>query len=74
MPVRKFRSVDEMNQRVWREPGSDELLRAIEYVWELGRRTSRRQFPPGVYKHRGIEEAQAQRERWLAEHLRGSST
>ena len=66
MPVRKFRSVEEMNQHRWREPGDPELYRAIRYVWELGQRTGQRKFPPGVYAHRTIEDAQAQREVWAA--------
>jgi hypothetical protein len=58
MPVRKFRTVEEMNRPVWRTPGSAELLEAIRNVWEFGRRTSRRRFRPGVYRYRSIEEMQ----------------
>jgi hypothetical protein len=65
MPIRKFRSVEEMNQPVWREPGSPELFRAIREVWDFGRRTSKRRFRPGVYRYRSIEEMQ-QGERWIA--------
>lgn len=38
MPVRKFRSVEEMNQPVWRDPGDPELYRTIAGLWEVGRR------------------------------------
>lgn len=58
MPVRKFRSIEEMSEPVWREPGSGELYEAIRRVWEFGRRTSRRRFRPGVYRYRSIEEMQ----------------
>lgn len=58
MPVRKFRSAEEMNRPVWREPGSAQLLQAIRDVWEFGRLTSPRRFRPGVYRHRSLEEAQ----------------
>lgn len=58
MPVRRFRSVEEMNRPVWREPGSAQLLEAIRNVWEFGRLTSRRRFRPGVYRYRTIEEMQ----------------
>lgn len=34
MPVRKFRSVEAMNQPVWRTPGDPELFRAIEELDE----------------------------------------
>jgi hypothetical protein len=50
MPVRRFRSADEMNQPHWREPGDPALFRAIEAVWSFGRRTGAHRFPPGVYK------------------------
>ena len=68
MPVRKFRSVEEMNTPA-REPADPHLAAAIADVWALGDRIFPRRFPPGVYKHRSIEEANAQRERWLAEAL-----
>ena len=59
MPVRRFHSVEEMNQPVWREPGSPELYRAIREVWEFGQRTtSQRRFKPGVYRFRSIDEMQ----------------
>ncbi|MGA7613545.1 MAG: hypothetical protein WBX15_00050 [Thermoanaerobaculia bacterium] len=64
MPIRKFRSVDEMNRPHWRQPGSPELARAIERVWDFGQRTSRLRFPPGVYRYRSIEEMNAQQEPW----------
>ena len=35
MPVLKFRSVDAMNQPVWRTPGDPSLYQAIAGVWAL---------------------------------------
>lgn len=64
MPIRRFRSVEEMNRPLWRRPGSPELARAIESVWEFGQRTSRIRFPPGVYRHHSIEEMNALQEQW----------
>lgn len=64
MPVRKFRSVEEMPGNVRYEPGSPELFRAIRALWEFSARVFPRHFPPGVYKHRSIEDAQRQREIW----------
>ena len=69
MPVRKFRSVQEMNQPVWRQPGDPMLYRAIAGVWELARRTNPRRFPPGVHKYRSIEEMTRARDEWEAEHV-----
>jgi|BarGraNGADG00312_1021997.scaffolds.fasta_scaffold158442_2 hypothetical protein len=64
MPVHRFRSADEMNQPRWREPGDPELHRAIASLWSFGQRTVVRRFPPGVYKHRSIENLNEQTEKW----------
>lgn len=64
MPVRKFRDVSEMEGNTWREPGDPELFRAIRALWDFSDRVLKPRFPPGVYKHRSYEEAQAQSERW----------
>jgi hypothetical protein len=63
MPVRKIRDLQEMEDSLWREPGPD-LWRAIEEVWAFAARTCPRHFPPGVYRHRSLEDAQRQREQW----------
>lgn len=67
MPVRKFRSAEELNQPVWREPGSPELIEAIRRVWDFGHRTSRRRFVPGVHRFRSLEEMQEFTERTVTE-------
>ena len=69
MPVYKFRSVEEMNQPIWRRPGDPQLYRAIAGVWEMARRTNPRRFPPGVHRYRSIEEITRARDQWLAEHV-----
>ena len=56
MPVRKFRSVEEMSEPVWRSPGDPRLYRAIREIWTFGQRTSRKRFRPGVHRFRSIEE------------------
>jgi hypothetical protein len=58
MPVRKFRSAEEMNRPLWREPGDPELYRAMRALWARAARTSRKRFRPGVYRFRSIEEMQ----------------
>lgn len=63
MGVKKFRSIEEMDGEVWREPGPA-LWKAIEAVWDFAERTVGARFPPGVYKHRTIEEAKKLREQW----------
>lgn len=53
-----------MEDSLWREPGSPELLQAIASVQRLGERTRPLGFPPGVYKHRSIEDGERLREEW----------
>lgn len=59
MPVRKFRSVEEMNTLLWRPTGDPALVSAIRSIWAFGRRARRRAFPPGVQKFRSITEMKA---------------
>ena len=66
MPVFKFRGVEEMKRRGWREPGGPSLYRAIRFILDVGRPTRPRRFPPGVHKHRSIEALNAETERWSA--------
>jgi hypothetical protein len=71
MPVRKFRSIEDMNQNqpLWREPGDPMLYRAIALVWEAARRTNPRRFGPGVHKFRSIDEMSRAQDADLSEHI-----
>ena len=69
MPIRKFRSVEEMNQPNWRHAGDPQLYRAMAVVWDLARRTNPRRFPPGVHKYRSIEEMSRARDESLGQHI-----
>jgi hypothetical protein len=64
MPVRKFRNLQDMEDSLWREPGDPRLGKAIDSVWKFAAQTCPRSFPPGVYKHRSIEDAQRLRDLW----------
>ena len=64
MPVRKFRSVEEMGGPTWYEPGDPVLYKAIRRVWGQAHRTLRPHFPPGLHKHRSIEAMNAQQQEW----------
>ena len=66
MPVFKFRGIEEMKQGAWHQPGDPSLYRAMRLLFDIGRRTRARRFPPGVHKHRSIEALNAQTERWGA--------
>jgi hypothetical protein len=70
MPVRKFRGVEEMPDELWRPIGTPELALAIERVWSFAQRTTAPRFPPGIHKHRSLEAAQEQRERWAERNFR----
>lgn len=70
MPVRRFRSVEEMNRPQWQEPGSPQLARTIATLWTAGLRLHGRRFPPGVYRYRSVAELDAQTARWSADHVR----
>lgn len=69
MPVRRIRSLEEMEDSLWREPGVS-LWAAIRRVWEFGARVGKQRFPPGVYKHVSLEAAKALRESWDDENFR----
>jgi hypothetical protein len=63
MPIKKFRDVSEMKRSAYR-PGSAELAAATRYIWSLSERICPLRFPPGVYKHRSIDDAETLRKRW----------
>lgn len=66
MPIRKFRSVEEMKAPRWREPGDPGIARALADLLEFGRRTRARHFPPGVHRHASIEDMQRVQAEWSA--------
>lgn len=71
MPVRKFRSIEEMKAEArWYEPGSDALYQAIAELWRASAAMYPARFPPGVYKHRSFEEAERLAEQWDEENFR----
>jgi hypothetical protein len=63
MPIKKFRDVSDMTD-TWLEPDSPGLFEAIRRVWETSRQICPLHFPPGVYKHRSLEDAEALRTEW----------
>ena len=64
MPVRRFRSVDEMPRADWYSADDPRLWRRIAALWELGARLCPRRRPPGVHRNRTIDEANARRLSW----------
>lgn len=73
MPVRKFRSVEDMPSVASYAPGTPALFRAVGITWELARRTSPRRFSRGVRRFRSLDEmrrAEDAGEPWLGRDVR----
>jgi len=62
MPVQKFRSLLEAGKKKRFQPGTAEFSNALRSVfWMAARFAPPQKLPPGVYKFRSIEQAQAQK-------------
>lgn len=59
----KIRGSDPIPAAASFTPGSAELLREIERTWSLARGAGL-SFPPGVYRHRTVEDMNRQTETW----------
>ena len=69
MPVRKFRSVEDMPGPARHLPGDPALYRTIAGVWTFGARANPRRFPPGVHRYRSIDEMNHVQDQWDTEHV-----
>ena len=72
MPIRKFRTIEEMNAadtELWCAEPDAAYYQRVRKLWETSAKLNPRTFPKGVFKFRTQEEAQAQRDRLLAEHI-----
>jgi hypothetical protein len=72
MAVKKFRSIEamgELRREAWCDQPDAAYFERVGRLWELSSRISPRTFPRGVYKFRTLEEAQAQRDALLTEHV-----
>lgn len=70
MPVRKYRSVEDMPRPAPLAPLRAENLEAACELTEMAYRMRPWRFVPGVHKYRSIEEANLRRARWEAETIR----
>lgn len=70
MPIRRFKSLAEMERTVWLDRDDPQLWSTIASVWELSTRLCPVHFPPGLRKHRSIEEANRQTDAWEAATVR----
>jgi hypothetical protein len=73
MPVRKYRSIEEINrERQWLPTGDASIPQKIRYLWrfsELLLRPVGTCVPKGVRKYRSIEEANSDRNSWEQERV-----
>ena len=72
MPIRKFRSVAEMDEArkdLWCDELDGKCLQRIADLWERSSRISPRRYPKGIFKFRSLDEAQAHREYWIRENI-----
>jgi hypothetical protein len=70
MPVRKFRSIEEMKAARGYDRADPRLPRIIEGIWDFGQKTAGLRFPPGVYRCRSIEEMNARTAEWADRNFR----
>jgi hypothetical protein len=70
MPIRKFRTLEEAEKALWREPFDPENLRVSASVTNLAMGLARITLPKGVFKYRSLEEADQERDRQIAEMIR----
>ena len=66
MPVQRFRSLDDARRALWVAPGDPALFARIRSVWRFSSRLLDRRIPRGLRRFRRIEDANAERERWIA--------
>ena len=64
MPFTKYRSIEEMPDTIWREPGTPEHYEAMSSIQAFSAAAFPRSFPPGLYKHRTLASAEALRRQW----------
>ena len=73
MPIRKYRTLDEMNQEQrWLPSGDASIPQKIRHLWRLSELLLRPVgtcVPRGVRKYRSIEEAAIDRNRWEQERV-----
>lgn len=70
MPVQRFRSHEDARRALWCDRDDPGLHRRIARLWATARRLMPPSIPRGLRKFRSIEEANREREQWVAERVR----
>jgi hypothetical protein len=66
VPVQRFRNLDEARRALWVAPGDPALPVRIRKVWRFSARLVDHRIPRGLRRFRRIEDANAERERWIS--------
>lgn len=73
MPVRRLRTLQEAEDSLFQDPDDPGLWSRIAALWDFSDRLApKKSYPPGVHKHRSVEELNRQRDAWEAAALRDS--
>jgi hypothetical protein len=64
MPISKYKHVADIPPPKRYASDDPKLLQAIEELWQFSDSIANLKFPPGVYKHKNVEQAYAQRLEW----------
>lgn len=70
MPVERFRDLDAARRALWTAPGDQNLAARIRRLWTISSRLVPLGIPRGVRKFRRIEDANREREAWVARRVR----
>lgn len=66
MGVTRFRTFQEAEEALWREPGDPATLRVVSGLLRFARRLGPSGAPRGVRKYRTVEDADRDRQAWEA--------
>jgi hypothetical protein len=64
MPVRKFRTLEEAERALWREPFDPQNLRITASITTTAMRLAGITLPKGILKYRTLADADDAREQW----------
>jgi len=66
MPVQRFKDLDEARRALWIAPGDPGLPARMRRLWGLAARLTPLASPRGVRKFQQIEDANRDRDAWVA--------
>lgn len=71
MSVQRFRDLDEARRALWTTSDDPRLGERLRRLWRFSARLAKQSVPHGILRFRTIEEANAERERRIAERVQG---